>query len=303
MAEELTARDSGIDLREAGGGWRMYTRARYAPYVERLSARRRPLQADPRGAGDVGGGGVPPAGDTGAGECGARRERGRGDATLLARGLITEAGTDPDTGAVTFATTELFLERLGLTSLTDLPDIAPLLPDVDVDRRPERNARRRATFRQAQRCRPPTTSGRCPSTWTRTEMAELRGRACCRRVLSQAGIASRARRREDDRRRSGRGRRPGGHRARHAAWTPTWSVIRVDGARVMVDDTLVHLAHQQAARACTRRCPTTAAGRASVRSGRASGPWQQEALSRRTARRRHRRADAADATTASWHTG
>ena len=52
--------------------------------------------------------------------------------TLLARGLITEAGTDSDTGAVTFATTELFLERLGLTSLTDLPDIAPLLPDVDV---------------------------------------------------------------------------------------------------------------------------------------------------------------------------
>jgi segregation and condensation protein B len=33
---------------------------------------------------------------------------------------------------VTFATTELFLERLGLTSLADLPDIAPLLPDVDV---------------------------------------------------------------------------------------------------------------------------------------------------------------------------
>src|SRR5918998_399296 len=52
--------------------------------------------------------------------------------TLLARGLITEAGTDSDTGAITFATTELFLERLGLTSLADLPDIAPLLPDVDV---------------------------------------------------------------------------------------------------------------------------------------------------------------------------
>jgi len=52
--------------------------------------------------------------------------------TLLARGLITEAGVDPDTAAVTFATTELFLERLGLQSLTDLPDIAPLLPDIDV---------------------------------------------------------------------------------------------------------------------------------------------------------------------------
>jgi segregation and condensation protein B len=52
--------------------------------------------------------------------------------TLLARGLVTEAGTDHDSGAVTFATTELFLERLGLSSLNDLPDIAPLLPDVDV---------------------------------------------------------------------------------------------------------------------------------------------------------------------------
>ena len=33
---------------------------------------------------------------------------------------------------MTFATTEMFLERLGLSSLADLPDIAPLLPDVDV---------------------------------------------------------------------------------------------------------------------------------------------------------------------------
>ncbi len=132
MAEELAARDSGIDLREAGGGWRMYTRARFAPYVERLLldgtrskltraaletlavvAYRQPVTR-------------------------ARVSAVRGvnvDAvmrTLLARGLITEAGNDSDTGAVTFATTELFLERLGLSSLTDLPDIAPLLPDIDV---------------------------------------------------------------------------------------------------------------------------------------------------------------------------
>jgi segregation and condensation protein B len=131
MADELTARDSGIDLREAGGGWRMYTRAQYAPYVERLLldgtrskltraaletlavvAYRQPVTR-------------------------ARVSAVRGvnvDAvmrTLLARGLITEAGVDSDTGAAAFATTELFLERLGLTSLVDLPDIAPLLPDVD----------------------------------------------------------------------------------------------------------------------------------------------------------------------------
>jgi segregation and condensation protein B len=132
LAGELTERDSGIDLRVAGGGWRLYTRARFAPYVERLLldgsrskltraaletlavvAYRQPVTR-------------------------ARVSAVRGvnvDAvmrTLLARGLITEAGTDPDTGATTFATTELFLERLGLASLADLPDIAPLLPDVDM---------------------------------------------------------------------------------------------------------------------------------------------------------------------------
>lgn len=132
MAADLAARDSGIDLREAGGGWRMYTRSRYAPYVERLlldGARSKLTRAALETLAVV-----------------AYRQpvtRARVSAvrgvnvdavmrTLLARGLITEAGTDPDSGAVTFATTELFLERLGLSSLADLPDIAPLLPDVDV---------------------------------------------------------------------------------------------------------------------------------------------------------------------------
>jgi segregation and condensation protein B len=132
IANDLTGRDSGIDLREAGGGWRMYTRARYAPYVERLimdGARSKLTRAALETLAVV-----------------AYRQpvtRARVSAvrgvnvdavmrTLLARGLITEAGTDADTGATTFATTELFLERLGLSSLADLPDIAPLLPDVDV---------------------------------------------------------------------------------------------------------------------------------------------------------------------------
>lgn len=132
MTEELTARDSGIDLREAGGGWRMYTRARYAPYVERLvmdGARSKLTRAALETLAVI-----------------AYRQpvtRARVSAvrgvnvdavirTLVARGLIIEAGNDPDTGATTFSTTELFLERLGLSSLADLPDIAPLLPDVDV---------------------------------------------------------------------------------------------------------------------------------------------------------------------------
>lgn len=132
MAAVLTARDSGIDLREAGGGWRMYSRARFARHVERLIldgsrskltraaletlavvAYRQPVTrarvAAVRGV-----------------NCDAVMR------TLVARGLIIEAGPDPDSGAAAFGTTELFLERLGLSSLTDLPDIAPLLPDVDV---------------------------------------------------------------------------------------------------------------------------------------------------------------------------
>lgn len=132
MADDLAVGESGIDVREAGGGWRMYTRARFAPYVERLlmdGARSKLTRAALETLAVV-----------------AYRQpvtRARVTAvrgvncdavmrTLLARGLITEAGTDPDSAATTFATTELFLERLGLSSLADLPDIAPLLPDIDV---------------------------------------------------------------------------------------------------------------------------------------------------------------------------
>ena len=131
LAAELTERDSGIDLRKTSEGWRMYTRARFAPYVEKLlldGARTKLTRAALETLAVI-----------------AYRQpvtRARVSAvrgvnvdavmrTLLARGLITEAGTDDDTGAVTFATTELFLERLGLCSLAELPDIAPLLPDVD----------------------------------------------------------------------------------------------------------------------------------------------------------------------------
>lgn len=50
--------------------------------------------------------------------------------TLLVRGLIREAGEDSVTGAMTFGTTPLFLQKLGLDSLDELPDLAPLLPDA-----------------------------------------------------------------------------------------------------------------------------------------------------------------------------
>ena len=57
--------------------------------------------------------------------------------TLLARGLITEAGHDADSGAVTFATTSAFLERMGLDSLDELPPLAPHLPEAPIWSRAE----------------------------------------------------------------------------------------------------------------------------------------------------------------------
>ncbi len=50
--------------------------------------------------------------------------------TLLARGLIEERGVTTATGAILYGTTTEFLQRLGLTNLEELPDLAPHLPDV-----------------------------------------------------------------------------------------------------------------------------------------------------------------------------
>ena len=50
--------------------------------------------------------------------------------TLLVRGLIHEVGEDAVTGAMTFGTTPLFLQKLGRDSIKELPDLAPLLPDA-----------------------------------------------------------------------------------------------------------------------------------------------------------------------------
>lgn len=48
--------------------------------------------------------------------------------TLLARGLVTQVGSDPATGAAFYGTSEYFLERLGLASLDDLPPLAHHVP-------------------------------------------------------------------------------------------------------------------------------------------------------------------------------
>ncbi|MFE3172880.1 SMC-Scp complex subunit ScpB [Amycolatopsis sp. NPDC059090] len=131
MAQKFTERASGIDLRRVGEGWRFYTRDTYAPFVEKLlldgqrsKLTRAALESlaviayrQPVTRARV-------AAVRGVNVDGVIR-------TLLARGLIEEMGTDPETTGTLYVTTELFLERLGLSSLNDLPPIAPLLPEVD----------------------------------------------------------------------------------------------------------------------------------------------------------------------------
>jgi segregation and condensation protein B len=131
LAARYTEQSSGIDLRRIGDGWRFYTRDRFAPFVEKLLldgqrakltraaletlaviAYRQPVTR------------ARIAAVRGVNVDGVIR-------TLVARGLIAETGTDSDTGGILYRTTELFLERLGLSSLGDLPPIAPLLPEVD----------------------------------------------------------------------------------------------------------------------------------------------------------------------------
>lgn len=133
--DEVTAalheRGSGLELRRVAGGVRLYTRAEYAPWVStfllegqrsRLSqaaletlavvAYRQPVTRSRISA------------IRGVNVDGVVR-------TLTSRGLIVETGTDPDTGGGLFCTTDLFLEKMGLQSLAELPSLAPLLPDVD----------------------------------------------------------------------------------------------------------------------------------------------------------------------------
>ncbi|MDQ0648850.1 segregation and condensation protein B [Microbacterium natoriense] len=49
--------------------------------------------------------------------------------TLLARGLITEMFADSETGAINYGTTDALLQHLGINSIDELPPISPLLDD------------------------------------------------------------------------------------------------------------------------------------------------------------------------------
>jgi segregation and condensation protein B len=130
LGRELDERGSGVELREVGEGVRLYTRPTLAGWIEAFlmdGQRVRLTQAALETLAVI-----------------AYRQpvtRARISAirgvnvdgvvrTLISRGLITEVGADPDTGGGMYRTTELFLEKMGLRSLDELPSLAPLLPEL-----------------------------------------------------------------------------------------------------------------------------------------------------------------------------
>ncbi|MFG2731820.1 SMC-Scp complex subunit ScpB [Streptomyces canus] len=131
LADDYTVQRRGFELRYVAGGWRFYTRAEYAPAVERfvldgqqarltqaaletlaVVAYRQPVSRSRVSA------------VRGVNCDGVMR-------TLLQRGLVAEAGTEPETGAILYVTTNYFLERMGLRGLDELPELAPFLPEAE----------------------------------------------------------------------------------------------------------------------------------------------------------------------------
>jgi segregation and condensation protein B len=131
LADEYTRDGRGFELRTVAGGWRFYTRASCASVVERFAldgqqarltqaaletlavvAYRQPVSRARVSA------------VRGVNCDGVMR-------TLTTRGLVEEAGVDHESGATLYRTSSYFLERLGMSSLDELPPLAQYLPDVD----------------------------------------------------------------------------------------------------------------------------------------------------------------------------
>ena len=127
---EYEEANRGFQLREVAGGWRLFTHPAYHDQVEafvlswdtqRLSqaaletlaviAYHQPVTRDTvKGVRGVNSDGV--------------------ISSLVDKGLVREVGRDPNRGqAILYGTTNAFLEKFGLRSVRDLPDLEQFAPD------------------------------------------------------------------------------------------------------------------------------------------------------------------------------
>jgi segregation and condensation protein B len=121
----------GFELREVGGGWRLYVREEYDDLVSDFVNTQAPSRLSQAALETLAV--IAYKQPVSRGQVASIRAVNVDSVvrTLLARGLITEVSTDPETGAIHYGTTESFLVNLGINSLDELPHIAPLLDDVD----------------------------------------------------------------------------------------------------------------------------------------------------------------------------
>lgn len=119
----------GFELREVGGGWRIYVRSELDAVVRDFVHTQNPSKLSQAALETLAV--IAYKQPISRGAIASIRAVNVDSVvrTLLGRGLITEAFTDSETGAIHYETTELLLVQLGINSLDELPKISPLLDD------------------------------------------------------------------------------------------------------------------------------------------------------------------------------
>ena len=119
----------GFELREVGGGWRLYVREAYDEAVTKLIQDQVPAKLSQAALETLAV--IAYKQPVTRGHVSAIRAVNVDTVirTLLGRGLICESHTDPETGAIFYETTPMLLQELGIESLDQLPPLSPLLDD------------------------------------------------------------------------------------------------------------------------------------------------------------------------------
>ena len=119
----------GFELREVGGGWRIYVRGEYDAVVRDFVLTQNPTRLSQAALETLAV--IAYKQPISRGAIASIRAVNVDSVvrTLLGRGLITEAFTESETGAIHYATTDLTLTQLGINSIDELPAISPLLSD------------------------------------------------------------------------------------------------------------------------------------------------------------------------------
>ncbi|WP_259606238.1 MULTISPECIES: SMC-Scp complex subunit ScpB [Microbacterium] len=119
----------GFELREVGGGWRLYVREDHDDLVAEFVGGQAPARLSQAALETLAV--IAYKQPVTRGQVASIRAVNVDSVvrTLLARGLITELFADAETGAINYGTTDAFLQHLGINSLDELPPISPLLDD------------------------------------------------------------------------------------------------------------------------------------------------------------------------------